>query len=98
MQDPFTVTLLFAPSTWVRALGDLVEMPVTCLVSKTHGNAVAKMRVDLATLRRQLPAPLLRPERSRFRVALLAAVEDYLGCKVMPIPDDRIEWGDADGA
>ena len=94
--EAIIVTVLYTPSPWLASMKELVEVPVRCVVSKAHGNAIiAAKRVDLATPQHQLPTSAVAGEsRHHFRNALRTALEDHLGCKVTRIPYDRIDWGD----
>ena len=103
METAFTVTVLYAPSPWLLSRGELVELPVQCLVS----NGYQGIRVDLARPLCSLPADLLQPVsllkgskvsklRSAFKLALQSAMEKHLGCAVR-LSHDRIDWGGGDG-
>ena len=92
----FVVTLRHAPSLWLTHQDDLLDMPISCVVSKTDST----LKVDLARPLHPLPADMIlfcnsyrrQHLRRAFRVALRAAIEGHLGEPVSPIPEDRIEW------
>ena len=93
--DPFTVTVVYAPSPWLVP-NQVVRIPVRCLISKSRmGNVV----LDCATPLAPMP-PGRGKARSRsegaFRKALRAAMEQHLERHVRPFLADMVEWDESD--